>query len=272
MRRLATGSQVWHVFARGVRRLNLFYEDYDYLKFLSLLREACTATGCILYAYCLMSNHYHLVVKATSSQLSKCMWLLNRKYALHHNARHKMGGHVFEGPYKAFLQRTLGSIFWRIAYVFLNPVMAGLVDRPGDYRWSGYLSFMGLEGSPVQVSLPANLDFFFGSVEKARRHFLRVLEEQRLNGKKSTSGPTALQVQRDQFEALLRLAEERKGSWAGEDPRQVAMYWGHQCGIPPRAMAASMGEKDPKQVSHWIDMFSRRIRRDHGLARRIKMP
>ena len=88
MGRPATGEQTWHVFARGVRRLTLFYEDFDYLKFLSLLREACLASGCVLYAYCLMANHYHLILKATSPQLSHCMWILNRKYALHHNARH----------------------------------------------------------------------------------------------------------------------------------------------------------------------------------------
>lgn len=272
MKRPVTGEVVWHVFARGVRRLNLFYEDFDYLKFLGLLREACLSSGCILYAYCLMTNHYHLVLKATSAQLTHCMWLLNRKYALYHNARHRLGGHVFEGPYKAFWQKTLGLVFWRIAYVFLNPVVAELVDRPQDYRWSGFLSFMGLEGSPLPVSLPENLDFHFGSLQKARTHFLRVLGEQRRNGRKSKAGPTAIQVQQDQFEALLRLAEERKHSWPDENPQRVAMWWGHQCGIPARAMKGPLGETDLRKINHWIDAFSRRVRRDPGLAKRIGMP
>jgi REP element-mobilizing transposase RayT len=272
MKRLTTGEQVWHVFDRAVRRLNLFYDDFDYLKFLALLRDACLASGCVLYAYCLMSNHYHLMVRATSAQLTQCMWLLNRKYALHHNERHTLGGHVFEGPYKAFLQKTLGSVFWRLAYVFLNPVMAELADRPEDYRWSGFLSFMGLKGSPLPVSMPKDLDFHFGSVSKARDHLLWIIEEQRRNGKKSKKGPSALEIQQDQFEALLRLAEARKGSWANEDAYRVAMYWAHRCGIPPRAMGLGLGKEKLKQVRHSIETFEKRVRRDPELARKVDLP
>lgn len=272
MRRPATDDRVWHVFARGVRRLNLFYEDLDYLTFLDLLREACLASGCVLYAYCLMTNHYHLILKATSAQLSQCMWLLNRKYALHHNARHKMGGHVFEGPYKAYQQKTLNSIFWRIAYVFLNPVMAGLVDDPADYRWSGYLSFMGLQGSPLPISLPDDLDFYCGSVEKARVHFLQVLEEQRRYGKKRTSAPTALEVQVDQFEALLRLSQERKDAWPEADPQVVAMYWARQCGVPPRAIARVLGVSDPSRITKRVRKFAKRLEQRRDLADRIGLP
>jgi REP element-mobilizing transposase RayT len=272
MKRPRTGEQVWHVYGRGVRRLSLFYEDFDYLKFLGLLREACVASGCVLFAYCLMSNHYHLILRATSAQLSQCMWLLNRKYALHHNQRHKMGGHVFEGPYRAHRQRTLNSILWRIAYVFLNPVMAGLVGRPEQYRWSGYLSFMGLSGSPLPVSMPERYNGYHDDWGRVRAHFLLMMETQLRYGKRRTSGPTLLQANQDQFEALLRLAEERKDSWSGKDPRLVAMYWGHRCGIPPRAMAVTLGESDLNRIRKRIDRFSRQVERDPELARRVELP
>jgi REP element-mobilizing transposase RayT len=272
MKRLVTGERVWHVFARGARRLALFYEDFDYLTFLSILHEACFVSGCILHAYCLMGNHYHLILRATSAQLSRCMWLLNRKYALHHNRRHKMGGHVFDGPYKAYRQRTVHSIFWRIAYVFLNPVMAGWVDRPEHYRWSGFLSFMGLEGSPLAVSMPGEMSFLGGDLAASRAGFLRVLEEQRRKGKKSSRSPRGLDIQAEQFEWLLRRAEEQKASFPAEDPQEVALYWGRQCGIPPRAMASVLGETDATKVRDRISKLAKRIRGNPDRARALELP
>lgn len=272
MRRPKTDKRVWHVFARGVRRLALFYEDFDYLKFLSLLREACTASGCALYAYCLMANHYHLMLMATSVQLSHCMWLVNRKYALHHNARHRMGGHVFEGPYRAYKQKTARSIFWRLAYVFLNPVMAGLVDRPEQYRWSGFLSFMGLEGSPLPVSLPEGFDALCGGSDRARAQFMSVLEEQLRHGKRQTGGPTALEVNCEQFAWLLRRAEDRKARWPCEDPVSIALYWGRESGIPPRAMAKALGITDVSRLRRRIHAFAQRISKESDLAERVGQP
>ena len=177
MKRPLTGERAWHVYSRGTRRLALFYEEADYRKFLSLLRAATEASGCILFGYCLMSNHYHLILKGTSKQLSDCMWRMNYPYAIYHNRKHSLTGHVFDGPYRAHRQKTIRGLFRRLAYVFLNPVAAGMATNPEDYRWSGYRSFMGLTGSPLPVTIPDEMSFLGASLDQARKTFLGRLND-----------------------------------------------------------------------------------------------
>src|SRR5262249_36414557 len=148
MRRIHCGPARWHVFSRGTRRLELFRDEPDYAAFLNCLRFALKESGCLLWAYALMSNHDHLVIFGDSDQVSVCMYHLNRLYATSHNKKYRLGGHAFDGPYGAVRIPTDGMLLWTLAYVFLNPVKAGLCSTAEDYPWSGYRSFIGLEGSP----------------------------------------------------------------------------------------------------------------------------
>src|SRR5258706_4456804 len=158
MRRLQCDPAGWHVFARGTRRLLLFRDDADFETFLRFLGFSLFKSGCELWAYALMSNHYHLILYGSSGQLSKCMFHLNRLYSRYHNERYNLGGHVFHGPYKAFRAPTFRLLLWKVAYVFLNPVKAALCDHPEEYLWSGYSSFLGMEGSPLEVQAASLMD------------------------------------------------------------------------------------------------------------------
>ena len=268
-----TGDRAWHVYARGTRRLALFYEDLDYLKFLSLLQSALALSGCVLFGYCLMSNHYHLILRGTSKQLSKCMWRLNYLYALYHNRKHQLGGHVFDGPYRAHRQKTVRGLFRRLAYVFLNPVAARMVERPEEYRWSGYRSFMGMTGSPLSVTMPKEMSFLGPDLKQARKAFGNRVEEQRLaRPRKSKQAPSALEVNREQFNWLMAEARQRSAEFANENPVTVALYWAQECGVPPRAMAAALGESDLRRVRDVIYKFSRKLKLNPDLAIRIGMP
>src|SRR5687767_9259733 len=86
MRRFHCDTAIWHVFARGARRLHLFHDDEDFSKFAIFLAFAVKKSGCVLWAFALMNNHYHLVLRGASAQLTACMHRLNRLYSAYHNA------------------------------------------------------------------------------------------------------------------------------------------------------------------------------------------
>ena len=134
---------IYHVMSRGDRREDIFHDDVDRQEFLKTLAEACQKTGFQVHAYCLMRNHFHLVVETPNANLVAGMrWLLS-SYTLRLNHRHKLSGHVFSGRYKALIVDGSGNSYLRTAcdYVHLNPVRAKLLgadDRLLGYPWSSF--------------------------------------------------------------------------------------------------------------------------------------
>lgn len=273
MRRPHRDEMDWHVFSRGARRLDLFHEEGDFLKFLSILKWAVEVSGGALLAYCLMSNHYHLVVRATSEQLTALMRRLNSTYSLYHNEKYKLVGHAFDGPYQAFPQKSPLLMLRTIAYVFLNPVQAGMVSRPEDYRWSCYRDYLGLHGTPLPVNPFVALRTVDEDLVEARRRFRQVMEEEARRPKRPHQGvPTALAVAQQQFQWLREYARQRKADLEGERPTVVAMHWARQCGVPPRAMAAAMGDASIGQVRQTLWRFTEKLRGSPELSRRLVCP
>jgi REP element-mobilizing transposase RayT len=132
---------MYHVMSRGDRREDIFLDDVDRQDFLKTLAEACQKTGFQVHAYCLMRNHFHLVIETPNANLVAGMaWLLSA-YTIRLNHRHKLFGHVFSGRYQALIVEGSGSGYLRTVcdYVHLNPVRARLL-RPEDrllaYPWS----------------------------------------------------------------------------------------------------------------------------------------
>ncbi len=132
---------IYHVMSRGDRREDIFHNDVDRQDFLKTLAEACQKTGFQVHAYCLMGNHFHLVVETPEANLVAGMrWLLST-YTTRLNHRHKLFGHVFSGRYKALLVEGGGHGYLKTVcdYVHLNPVRARLLgteDRLLGYPWS----------------------------------------------------------------------------------------------------------------------------------------
>ncbi len=251
------GKQVWHVYNRGARRLNLFYEDPDYLTFLGLLKKALDATGVSLLTYVLMSNHYHLMLWATSDEVSRLMRWVNHSYSIYHNRKHGLTGHAFEAPYKSSLQKSLMLMMYKIAYIFLNPVDAGICDRPEEYRWTSFHTFMGWAGTDLPVNPFPILQLLAGNPADARAEFRIVLERQ-ANRPKRVAGdpPSRLELMKEQFRWVLLEVEHRQAALGSLDPIRVAMYWGGKVGIPPRAMQAVLGDRPPRRfrqtLSEWV--------------------
>lgn len=136
--RLEWAGALYHVTARGDRREDVYLDDEDRTAFLTLLGQVCQRYNWVGYAYCLMSNHYHLLIETPDANLSKGMRQLNGVYTQTFNRRHRRVGHVFQGRYKAILVQKEAYLLELSRYVVLNPVRAGLVKEAGEWPWSSY--------------------------------------------------------------------------------------------------------------------------------------
>ena len=149
--RLEYPGAIYHVLNRGDRREDIFEDDQDRERFLATLAQACRKTEWQVHAWCLMGNHFHLVVETPQPNLVAGMkWLLG-VYTKRFNIRHKLCGHLFAGRYKALHVDGSGSGYLRTVsdYVHLNPVRAQLI-KPGapleDFRWSSYGQYLKSPG------------------------------------------------------------------------------------------------------------------------------
>ena len=145
--RLEFEGAIYHLLSRGDRREEIFHDDLDRDNFLETLGAACGKTDWQVHAYCLMSNHFHLVIETPRPNLVSGMkWLLGT-YTMRFNRRHRLSGHLFAGRYKSLLvdDRDAGYLREVCDYVHLNPVRAGLTaakERLETYRWSSYPAYL----------------------------------------------------------------------------------------------------------------------------------
>ena len=147
--RIEYPGAIYHVMNRGDRREPIFRDDLDHKKFLVTLAEVCTKTDWQVHAYCLMGNHFHLVVETPNANLVAGMkWFLGT-YTARFNRRHKLFGHLFSGRYKALIVDGSGNGYLRTVcdYVHLNPVRAKLLrpEQPlRDFAWSSWPDYLKL--------------------------------------------------------------------------------------------------------------------------------
>lgn len=129
-----------HVVQRGNNKIPIFLKDEDYSFFLDILREAKTKHPCFIYSYCLMPNHFHLLIepKKESSNISLLIKLLGAKYVHYVNRKYKRSGTLWEGRFKSSLIDRESYFLSCLRYIEMNPVRAGLVSTPELYRWSSY--------------------------------------------------------------------------------------------------------------------------------------
>ena len=147
--RLEFAGAICHVTARGDRQEEIYLDDTDRVGYLELLGEVCGRFNWTLHAYCLMTNHYHLIVETPDANLSIGMRQLNGVYTQRFNRRHRRVGHVFQGRYHAVLVQKETYLLELTRYVVLNPVRAGMVAEPGHWPWSSYGAMLGLVPTPT---------------------------------------------------------------------------------------------------------------------------
>lgn len=146
--RLEYAGAVYHVTARGMLQRRIFVDDRDRIAFLTILGQQLVEHDCEVFAYCLMENHCHLVLRTRLPNLSAFMQAVNGRYGSAFNVRNERRGHVFDGRFKALHVDRDAYLLEVCRYVDLNPVSAAMTAAPAQWRWSSYRSHVGLRFSP----------------------------------------------------------------------------------------------------------------------------
>jgi REP element-mobilizing transposase RayT len=146
--RIEFPGAIYHVTSRGDRREPIFVDDDDRQALLQVLQQATERFDAQVLSYCLMGNHYHLVLHTRQANLSRLMRHLNGVYTQMFNRRHGKVGHLFQGRFKAVLVDRDNYLLEVCRYVELNPLRASLVDAPERWPWSSYRAHVALAPSP----------------------------------------------------------------------------------------------------------------------------
>ena len=175
--RLEYPHAICHVTARGNARAAIFLDDVDRDNFLAVLADCVARFGWICHAYCLMDNHYHLMIETPDANLSAGMRHLNGVYTQQLNRRHRRVGHVFQGRFKAILIERDSYLLELCRYVVLNPVRANMVREVGQYPWSSYRAMVGAVNVPSWLHTDWLLSQFGKSRKVTRRKYTQFVAE-----------------------------------------------------------------------------------------------
>lgn len=179
--RIEYPGAVYHITSRGNARQDIYNDDEDREKFLSILSLVTERFHWICHSYCLMDNHYHLLMETPLPNLSAGMRQLNGIYTQAFNRHHQRVGHLFQGRFKAIVVEKQAHLLELSRYIILNPVKAGMVQHPEDYPWSSYRAAIGKTKVPDFLTVTWLLDNFSPQTARAQqlyREFVNKEEEQ----------------------------------------------------------------------------------------------
>ena len=202
--RLHIPHAFYHVMSRGNAKQTIFLDAADYERFLELLEATSVRFGVLCRAYCLMPNHFHLLLQPDTNPLSRMMQQLNSAYSQSFNSRHERVGHVLQGRFKALLVDRDEYFLQLLRYIVLNPVEADLVDDPSEWRWSSYRATAGLRDVPSFLALDDVWRMFAPSENEARRRFIAFVDA----GRGQTAPSEAIVFGADAFRADVAVAIE----------------------------------------------------------------
>lgn len=166
--RVEYSGAFYHVMNRGNAYSDIFNGDQDNQSFFELLKEAVEQWKIRIHAFCLMSNHYHMLIETPRGNLSRAMRHINGVYTQRYNRRWKRDGHIFRGRYKAILVEDEAYLVELLRYIHLNPVEAGLVKKPEAYKWSSHSRYLG-KGDLEWLTTGLLLSYFGKQKNRARR-------------------------------------------------------------------------------------------------------
>ncbi len=147
--RISYENAIYHITSRGHRKEKIFYDGADRRTFLRKLNETFQKYDITCYAYCLMDNHYHLFIKTTKPNISQALHYLNTSYANWFRTCYSLTGSVFQGRFNSILIDADNYALILSAYIHLNPMRAGIVNRLEDYPWSSYLDYINIRKSSL---------------------------------------------------------------------------------------------------------------------------
>ena len=158
--RIQYAGALYHITSRGNERKPIYQDEADFRLFMATLEEVCDRFNWVIHSWCLMTNHYHLLVETPDANLSVGMRQLNGVYTVRFNHRHGRVGHLFQGRYKGILVDKSAYLLELNRYIVLNPVRANMVEAPEDWPWSSYRYTLGQCPSPPWLATDATLLLF----------------------------------------------------------------------------------------------------------------
>lgn len=175
--RIEEAGAIYHIGSKGNRGCRIYADDSEFGVFLRLLGRVTDRYAWICHSYCLMTNHYHLVVQLREGGLSDGMRELNGGFSRFTNARHGLEGHLFRNRFWSDPILDEARMFRTARYVVLNPVRAGLSEKPEDWPWSSYRACMGIDYAPPFLAVNQHLEHFGSDLAAARRTFSEFVQE-----------------------------------------------------------------------------------------------
>lgn len=267
-----------HIIARGNRKQEIFLDPSDYRKFLELLGEIADELNWSVLSYCLMPNHYHLLLRTKDANLASGMRRLNSRFSQTANWRHENVGHLFQGRYKSFLVEEERYLLALLRYIALNPVKAGLAHKPEDWQWSNYRTFLpSAEAAPSWQGRDSVLADFKTQDTDGREAFCRYVHDgiDNIPGleKELAKMPPGLMLLRQEPDMDARvLAALTSGRRAPREPkhpidhyqrawtgRGEAMAAAHLDGGHRQVDIAAHFEVHPSTVAHAVRNYRARV-------------
>jgi putative transposase len=141
--RVKSRSGIYHIILRGANRQEIFHDDEDCIKFLDTIEKYKMKSEVGVYAWCLMSNHAHLLIREGNEDISITMKRIGVSFVWYYNWKYRTTGHLFQDRFKSECIETNKYLLTVTRYIHQNPVKAGIVDRPDQWRWSSCLGYYG---------------------------------------------------------------------------------------------------------------------------------
>lgn len=181
--RIEFEGALYHVLSRGNEHQDIFRDNEDRVSFLNCLGEMSARFETDIFAYVLMGNHYHILLRTNQANLSRAMQWMGATYTRRFNNRHFRSGHLFQGRFKSIIVQNDAYLMQLSCYIHRNPLRAGIVKRLVDYTWSSYPAYAYGKGHPKWLNLDVILSQF-GTQERHRLYREKVQryskEEKRL--------------------------------------------------------------------------------------------
>jgi REP element-mobilizing transposase RayT len=168
--RIEVEGGLYHIITRGVARQDIFHDANDHARFMKLLAVLKERLPFYLYAYCLMTDHIHLLIERRTDDVGRIMQRLLTGYAQYYNRRYRRVGHVVQGRHKAILCQSDQYLTELVRYIHLNPVRAKMVRRPENYPYSSHRAYIGLEPEGI-VDVDPVLRHFSPKKKVAKKRF-----------------------------------------------------------------------------------------------------
>lgn len=144
--RIISSTDIYHIILRGINQQIIFEENNDYIRFKTILHECCKKYPCMIFGYCLMDNHVHLLVHAPKSELELFFKSLEVSYAIWFNTKYQRSGHLFQNRFFSSPVESAEYLLKTLRYIHYNPVKSGIITHPQEYPWSSCVSyFLGCE-------------------------------------------------------------------------------------------------------------------------------